>query len=341
MVGCAVAFWLSRGGCQVTLIERDDIAAHASGRNAGNLNPLHETPAKLIPLALDCLRLHKETENELLRLGCPSYSCRPVRRMHVGYGEEDRTRLENIAALHMETKGFTARWFTGSDLFRLEPGLAPDTKIAVVTEGARALDSEAFTRSLAQGAEKLGAAIVRKAATGVTTSSTRVTAVMTSEGPIAVDDVVFATGPWTGELHAWLGIDLAIEPVKGELLVMRMRQGTPRHDITWESTTVYCRRRCEVWVGVTRENCGLDCTPSPAAMADLRDRAARIMPDMKEAALVDRLAALRPVSKSGQPVAERASDWANVYVANGGGSKGVLLSVGIARTILEHLVDRR
>jgi glycine/D-amino acid oxidase-like deaminating enzyme len=49
---------------------------------------------------------------------------------------------------------------------------------------------------------------------------------------------------------------------------------------------------------------------------------------------------VRPMTTSNRPIAARADGWQNVYVANGGGSKGMLLSVGIARKIRELLFDR-
>ncbi|MGO8754316.1 MAG: FAD-dependent oxidoreductase, partial [Gallionellaceae bacterium] len=36
--GCATAYYLSKRGAKTTLIERDDIGDHASGKNPGNLN---------------------------------------------------------------------------------------------------------------------------------------------------------------------------------------------------------------------------------------------------------------------------------------------------------------
>ena len=41
--------------------------------NAGNLNPLHETPRNLVPFALEAFRIHKEVKVELAQLGCANY----------------------------------------------------------------------------------------------------------------------------------------------------------------------------------------------------------------------------------------------------------------------------
>lgn len=339
VIGCATAFQLSRAGARVTLIERDAIAAHASGRNAGNLNPLHGTPPSLVPLALESFHIHREIRTELQRLNCAKYEAVKIRRVHLGYDEEDRRPLEETAALFKNTSGFSSTWLDVDDLRRVEPRLARDTKFGVLTEGNLAIDSYGFTHSLADGAAQLGATILRDTATGVTVAGERVTGIQTTGGRIACDEVIFATGPWVADLRSWLGIDLPVEPVKGEMLRMRLPDGAPEADLTWGLTSIYRRQGNEVWLGVTMKNCGFDCTPTAEARDFLLDRAARMLPGIRRAKLLDHTAALRPMTVLNTPIAGRAHGWRNVFIANGGGSKGVLLSVGIASRIRDLLPD--
>jgi glycine oxidase len=338
VLGCATAYQLARAGFEVTLIERDAIAAHASGRNTGNLNPLHGTPQALIPFALEAFRIHGEIKAELTQLGCANYAVVPVKRVHLGYDETDRRPLEETAALFQSTSGFSSAWLDGDDLRRMEPRLAHETGFGVLTEGNLALDSYDFTRSLANGAVQLGTTILYDMALGIEASGDRVTGIQTRQGLIACDEVVLATGPWVADTKAWLGVHVPVEPVKGEILLMRLPGETPRFDFTWRLTSLYRRRENEVWVGVTMKNCGFDCTPTAEVKEFLLDRAVRIMPGIIDAKLLDHIAALRPMTASNAPIAGRAGGWQNVYLANGGGSKGVLLSVGIARRIRDLLV---
>ena len=120
---------------------------------------------------------------------------------------------------------------------------------------------------------------------------------------------------------------------------MQLLDEPPRYDFTWGLTAIYRRRENEVWVGGTMKNCGFDCTPTAEEKEFLLDRAARIMPSIRRAKLINHFAALRPMTPSNKPIADRARGWQNVYIANGGGSKGVLLSVGIARRIRDLLLE--
>jgi glycine oxidase len=340
VVGCATAYQLARAGLEVTLIERDAIAAHASGRNAGNLNPLHGTPPALIPLALEAFRIHGEVKAELMQLGCANYAMTPVKRIHLGYAEAERGQLEETAALFRGTQGFSSAWLERDDLHQIEPRLAPEACFGVLTEGNLSLDSGDFCRSLASGAAQLGARVLQETALlGTIASGDRITGVQTKQGAIACDGVVLATGPWVADTESWLGIRVPVEPLKGEILLLRLPDEMPAYDFTFGLTSLYRRRENEMWVGVTMTNCGFECTPTTEAREHLWDRAERIMPGIRRARLLGHVAALRPMTASNAPIVDRAAGWQNVHLANGGGSKGVLLSVAMARGIRDLLVN--
>jgi glycine/D-amino acid oxidase-like deaminating enzyme len=69
----------------------------------------------------------------------------------------------------------------------------------------------------------------------------------------------------------------------------------------------------------------------------LLDQAARILPAIKQAVLLEHTAAFRPMTESGACIASHAPGWRNVYLANGGGAKGILLSVAIAQRVRQLL----
>jgi glycine oxidase len=340
VVGCATAYLLARAGLHVTLLERDAIGAHASGCNAGNLNPLHGTPAEAVTLALEAFALHREIAADLTRLGCAHYSLQPVGRLHLGASEADRTDLERTAILFQSTPGFSSAWLDRAGLGRIEPRLAEDFNCGVLTTGTLSVDGADLTRSLAEGAVGFGATIRHETVLDVVVSGARVSGIRTAPGVVPCDDVVFATGPWIAGIKSWLGIEVAIEPVKGQLLLMRLPDGAPTHDLHWGSAALYRRRRDQIWVGGTMERCGLDDSPSAHAKTLLLDNASRIMPAIRTADLLGHVAALRPMPASTLPIAERPRGWENVYLANGGGTKGVLLSVRIAAMIRDLLAGQ-
>jgi len=331
--GCAAAFELALAGYDVTLVERDAIAAHASGKSAGNLNPLIGTPPAQLRFAREAFALHREIATALAEAGCADYAWAPVRRVHLGFCAEDRAAVAEAAASGDDGGGFRSVWLDRAALQRIEPRLAPDIAFGVLTEGSFSVSSGDFSRALARGAQRHGANIVIALVTGVATLNGRAVSVMTNAGPIACDQLILATGPWVAQIRDWLGIELAVQPVKGQMLRLRLEGGAPAYDFTWQSTSLYRREAHEVWAGGTLEHCGFDTAPTQEARTTLLEGAARIMPAAKHAQVLEHTAALRPMPISGGATACLAPGWQNVFLANGGGAKGVLLSVAIARQL--------
>jgi glycine/D-amino acid oxidase-like deaminating enzyme len=230
IVGCATAYQLARAGFKVTLIERDAIAAHASSRNAGHLNPLYGTTRALISFALGAFRIHQEIRSELTHLGCANYTASPVKRILLGYGEADRSHLEETAALLGTT---ASTWLDQADLCCVEPRLARDVAFGVPDPwqsrgGKSRFDSIARDERAGFWCHNPASVRVR----GHTISGEFVIGVQTDEDVIDCDEFILATGPRVADTKSWLGIDVAVEPAKGELLLSGSLE-TPRSDLSW------------------------------------------------------------------------------------------------------------
>ena len=340
VMGCSVAYQLASAGAQVTVIERDPLGSHASGRNPGNLNPILGAPPELVPLALESLRLHRAMPRELTGVGGRPYRIDPVKRVLVVVDDGDRVELDRVEQQFSAHPQFATQRLDGSHLRLIDPRLSHAIDSGLLIEGNDSLDSLAFVRSLADAARRAGATFVRDLAIGVEQdgSGHAVRAVRTRSHEHACDALVLATGPWIAETREWLGVDLPVEPVKGEMLRMRLPAPNITHDFTHGFASLYRRGDDEVWVGVTRERCGHDETATENGRRTLVDAAARIMPAIREATLIEPLAALRPATATGLPIVGRAPQWDNVFVANGGGIKGMLLSTGIGIAIRDLIV---
>ena len=341
IVGCAIAFVLARAGVRVTLIEPDPFGAHASGKNPGNLNPILNTSASLMPLALDSFRRHIALAGELAALGCKGYALAPVERILLAFEEPQCKQLQDTSQLWEGREGFSGRLLDPKAVRKLVPGVSEDMRAGLLISGNMSVDSRELVCALGQGAARLGAEIVHGRVDKLETASGRVTGVRVAGGGIACDAIVLATGPWVAETRTWLGMSLPVELVKGQMLKMRLPGAGPRYDLSHGEISLYRRGDDEIWVGVTKEQAGLDETPTEQGRAYLMAGAIRILPDMARAILLEHCASVRPQGPSGLPIVGEAPGLDNVYVANGGGIKGVLLSMGIAQAIHDLLLAGR
>jgi glycine oxidase len=334
ITGVFAAYFLALSGVAVTVVDPCEIAANASGRNAGGLNPLHGKgiPGPLQDLAFASLRLHLEEWGRLRRLSGIDFQGRFVARLHVARDEGEAEELARREALHNATNGLSARWLTFGELRRTGLGLSSDAIGGLWTDGNARVEPAAYTRAVAESAVRLGARIVAGRAHGLVTSGDRVTAVQVGEEDIACDGVVIAVGPWCAEPEQWLGIRLPVEPVKGELLLAELSGPVPPAEITWGPFGVYACSARRLWLGGTEDRVGFQSGPTPVSRQRILDAVDRMLPDLGPMRIVEHVSGLRPVTPDGLPIVGLVDSHVNVCLALGGGRKGMLLgpALGLA-----------
>jgi glycine oxidase len=340
ITGAFSAYFLARLGARTTLIERNEIGAHASGNNPGGLNPLHGPgiPGPMQALALESFRLHRESWPEIRRLSGLAFAAREAPRLHLATDAADVADLERIQENHDATAGFSARRLDRDELLAAQPGLARAVIDGVCTQGNAIVGARPYTQAVVGSAVALGVRLIKGDVRGLRVRGDRVTAVLVDSSPISCDGVVVATGPWCAEPADWLGVRIPVEPVKGELLLADAPSGGLSLDIAWRDIAVYGAEGERVWLGGTEERAGFDRTPTGAARESILARVGQVLPAIDRSRVLRQSVGLRPVSADGFPIVGHAPGWRNACLALGGGRKGMLLSAGIGRAAAELMV---
>ena len=336
--GCAVSYYLAKAGVKSTIIERDGIAANASGYSAGGLNPLEGAgiPGPLGPLAIKSYRMHAEIAPELTDISGVDFGYKVISSVRVVFDESEMADMQTTHdTFESADDDFSAEWLDAAQLREIEPRISGDAIRALDTRGNAILSSQRYTLALAKSAETMGAKVVSGTAAGVRTSGGRVTSVLTDSGEISCDAVVFATGPWSGEVEEWLGVHVPIEPFKGEILRMKLDGSPLDRDFHSADVDLNHREDGQIWVGATEERVGFDRNPSEKARVESLRTAVNLMPALKDAELVLHTACLRPLSPDWMPIVGKAPGWDNAYLATGAGKKGILISPGMGKSVAD------
>ncbi len=323
ITGAFAAYFLARREVRVTLVERDGLAAHASGANPGGLNPLHGPgiPGPLQELALASFRLNLEHWDEIRRRSGIDFSGRLVSRLHVALDDGELAALGGLGELHNMTPGFSAQLLTRDELLELEPRVTEQAAGALAVTGNGCVDPGAYTRAVAAAAASLGAEIVTGEEIGLRAARER------------ADAVVVATGPWCEDLE----IPCPVEPVKGELLLVDAASGPLAHDVSRREVGAYTTASGAIWLGGTEEHAGFDETPTEARQAAILDKVAQLLPGLGPVRVLEHTAALRPAAADGMPLVGVPVSLENVCVATGGGRKGMLLGAALGLAAAELL----
>ena len=339
--GCAVAYYLGQAGLSSTIIEREGVATQASGYAAGGLNPLtgHGIPGPLADFAWESFHLHKDLYPKLTALTEIDYQLRPASEMMLTFNESAIPELQELADRFIATDGFSASLADQSEVHNRDARITGKFAAGLFKSGNYSLDSQDFTRALHAAAEHSGSTLRPGTVRGLEIRHDQATHVLLDDGEIECGQVVLAMGPWSRQAESWLNTYIPVDPLKGEILRMRLPGDPLEHDVSGDGASIYAKPDGLAWCGTTEDWRGFDRQP----LAETRDRiiagVKRILPSIADAELVMHTACLRPVTPDWLPIIGRVPGYENAWLATGAGKKGILLAPGFGKSVADLITQ--
>ena len=359
IIGTACAYELARAGAQVTLLERDELAAGASGRNLGYLDTSKDHV--LAPLARRSLERYAEIASDP---PAPFFlDPEPLGTLAVTIDRDEVGDLREWASA-AEAVGVGVE-HVDDRIRELEPGLAPDVLDAYLLHEGHRVDPLALTVCFGALARSEGASILHHApARRLFERGDRVAGVVADDVVLETDAVVLAAGPWSPALARHVGVALPIVSARGWLVHAmperpllrhwiqsgaRLHGGELDHGADPGSLSPTLREFAEgaqtqevspmiqpapdgsVLTGTSREP-SLASDPSGLDVARIvATRAARLVPALADAPVLATWSGVRPVSPDERPMLGAVRD--GLFVATGHGSEGVILGAASAEQL--------
>ena len=335
--GCAVAYYLAEAGIASTIIEREGVGSQASGYAAGGLNPLTGTgiPGPLADFSWESFQLHLGLYPRLKTLTEIDYQLREVSEVMLTFDDSGVAELQDITARFTATDGFSASIADESKVRHLESRITAKFVGAVCKEGNYALDSQTFTLALAAAAQASGATLRPGTVRGLEKRGDHVTRVLLEDGEIDCGQVVLAMGPWSRRAEDWLDTYIPVDPLKGEILRMRLAGEPLQHDVSGGGASIYAKPDGLAWCGTTEDWRGFDRQPLPETRDRILSGVKRILPAITDATVEMQTACLRPVTPDWLPIIGRVQGYENAWLATGAGKKGILLAPGFGKSVAD------
>lgn len=343
VIGCAIAYYLSKQGRAVAVIERGEIGSQASGAAAGLLAPLGPLsgPGPFADLLLAGFTLWPSIAAEL----------EEVSGLHLRYEQTGALRIvrnpKRISHLkkrfaNWQPLGLQMHWLDGDEARQIEPQLTPEVSAAIYAPEEAQIHAQQVVQAYAQVAQRLGTTFyTHTEVTGIKQSHNRVTAVRVTPGTsLACEQLVLATGAWAAHANEWLHLHLPVSPLRGQMLALSQPQPSLR-TIVFGEAAYLVPRGSRILVGATKEESGFEVRTTVEGQRWLQSTATRLVPALQSQQIITAWAGLRPHTPDAHPIISPAPGWKNVFLAIGHTSVGVLLSALTGQVIAELLATGR
>ena len=339
--GCSIAYYLAESGRASTIIEREGVGSQASGYAAGGLNPLtgHGIPGPLASFAWESFQMHHGLYPKLGELTGIDYQFRETSEIRLTFDESEVPAFEALADRLVRTPGFASSMTEQWRVKELDPRVNGDFAGCIFTRGNYQLDSLAFTQALSSSAQSMGAKLRPGIVRGLEVKGDHVNRVLLDDGDLECDQVVLAMGPWSRQAERWLDAYIPVDPLKGEILRMRLPGEPLEHDVTGGGASIYAKPDGQIWCGTTEDWRGFDRRPLPETKERILAGVKGILPAITDAALVMHTACLRPVTPDWLPILGRVPGYENAWLATGAGKKVILLAPGIGKSVADLITS--
>jgi len=340
LIGMLSARELALAGQRVTILERGAAGQESSWAGGGILSPLY--PWRY-PAAVTLLAQWGQPRYRALADALFEQTGIDPEWQQGGLLMLDQADLVDQAEAFAwaENYGVALERLQGDAVSRCEPAVGAHRGQALWMPEVAQIRNPRLLQALRISLEALGVVFIEQTEVlGLQQQSGQVSGVETSQGIYTADKVVIASGAWSGALLDGVGDPLAVEPVRGQMLLYKGAPGLLNTIVMSEGHYAIPRRDGHVLVGSTVEYVGFDKSTTQSAADSLRQIAERLVPALAEAEVKRHWAGLRPGSAAGVPYIGGHPEIAGLFINTGHFRNGVVLGVASARLLGDLLLGR-
>jgi glycine/D-amino acid oxidase-like deaminating enzyme len=214
IVGAASAYHLARRGADVLLLEADQLASGATGRNLGFI----WVHTRRIGPELDLVMATRTGLEDLPGELGVDFGLRCNGGL-IYFTSETQAAVMREFVERRTADGVPMQLVDGAEARELAPILPDSVLGATFCPLDAQIDSRRYVRAFAQAAQRHGATIhERTSARAIDVEGGRITRVHTDLGPISPGQVVLAAGAWSPAIGRQLGLDLRIHPMRLQIV---------------------------------------------------------------------------------------------------------------------------
>lgn len=339
-MGLMSAYVLAKRGASVTVIEASALAGESSWAGGGIVCPV--PPWKYDPwveatVTRSC-QLFAEWLPEIESLSGVSAEYRATGLLLSG----DPSRHDFVADSQAWRAQTSMRWRLGVRA-DFDPRLPEPDWPALLLVDVPQVRNPRLTQSVALALQAMGVRLMTHTPIDqlVQTPSGQIEWVTATGERGRASRVVLATGAWTDQLLARLGLPaLGIRPIRGQMLLYKLKPDqAPSQILNTGEGYLIPRADGHVLAGSTVEDVGFDRAPTQAAHNQIARMACALWPRLQQAELVYHWAGFRPGFDQPKPLIGCLSEqWPSLFVNVGHYRNGVGLAPACAEILAQAMM---
>jgi glycine/D-amino acid oxidase-like deaminating enzyme len=352
IIGACCAYYLSRAGVKVHLVENGSLASGASGACEGSVLLWDKQPGIMLELGKAGAALYAELLPQL------PFGIEYVKKGSIMVVErpEDLPGASCVVK-SMQDAGVPCQSLTTSGLLELEPNLAEDVAGGAVFPDDVQIQPMLAVLALCQAARDSGAVIQPFAPVhSIEVKDGRVAAVNTAAGRIPTNAVVNAAGVWSRAIGEMVGVNVPVVPRKGHIVVTEPTANVVRRKMMEAAYTntvdtndqglsiaavVEHTESGNILLGSSREFVGFDRAVDYNVIQAMVARAIRFFPCLKGVHAIRTYAGLRPFPPDHMPIIGEADSIKGFYVATGHEGTGIGFGPITGKLIMQMLTGHK
>lgn len=358
IIGASIAYYGSKAGLDITVLEKKELASGTSSRCDGNILAIDKDPGFDSQMSLKSQQLVHELDKDLE----VSFEYRNPGSILVCENDAEM-EAANQWVSRQQAAGLNFKMLDRADLRNESKYFADDLYGGLECKTDSTVNPYMLTYSMFYNAEKQGAKVhTHTEVKNMTRDASGKFIIETNNGTYSANQVVNAGGVWAPRIGEMLELDIPIFPRKGQLIVASRQQpvglrkvmefgyliskfgGQRSVDPMTEKYGVALvfepTEAQNFLIGSSRQFAGYDTKVDYEVIKYIAKRAVRFYPKIADMTVIRTYAGLRPWTEDHLPIISRVDHIPGYYIAAGHEGDGISLAAVTGKLIEEMLADK-
>ena len=329
IIGCLTACFLRKQGADVVVLERGQMGQEASWAGAGILCPIHpwlypDSFTHLIDASLD---LYPEFQHQIEKDTGISIE-RYISGLMIPLFNDDKINHWQAALEWSQRLGWQVDMLNQNQSLEHEPALSKWVTKSLLWRDVAQLRNPRLLQAALAWMDILGVELKQETeVSSLITKQGVVSGVQCVDGTcVEADQVLLAGGSWSGVLAEQLGFALPVQPVKGQIVLLKGKPNIMHSIVKHDDAYFVPRKDGRILVGASMEFVGFERGNTNDVIDTLLQSMGKIMPGLKSLMIEKQWMGFRPGSPDGLPFLGPVQGIEGLWVASGHYRNGVALA---------------